>query len=247
MTMIGLGSQRLEEELAAKFPDARVARIDSDSMARGGYYRLLRDFGEGRIDILAGTQMLAKGLHFPNVTLVGIISADTSLYLPDFRANERTFQLISQVAGRAGRSKKKGTVYVQTFLPDQPAIEFALNNDFDAFTSAEIEHRRACNLPPHWRLAMIVLRDMKFEKLEKACHAMAQRLGQIVAAEGLKAVIRGPMPAVISRIQRFHRMQIIVQTPEPQTMQRLFAALRRSGPIRPNVKIAIDIDPVNLL
>ncbi|MFB0524429.1 MAG: primosomal protein N', partial [Phycisphaerae bacterium] len=126
MAMIGLGSQRLEEELAKKFPQARVSRVDSDSMASRDYYRVLKDFSEGRIDILAGTQMLAKGLHFPNVTLVGIISADTSLYLPDFRANERTFQLISQVAGRAGRSVKKGIVFVQTFLPNQPAIQFAL-------------------------------------------------------------------------------------------------------------------------
>ena len=106
--MIGLGSQRLEEELANKFPLARVLRIDSDSMASRDYYRLLRDFGEGRIDILAGTQMLAKGLHFPNVTLVGIISADTALSLPDFRSNERTFQLISQVAGRAAVGDDEG-------------------------------------------------------------------------------------------------------------------------------------------
>ena len=114
MAMIGLGSQRLEEELAKKFPQARASRIDSDSMASRDYYRFLRDFGEGQIDILAGTQMLAKGLHFPNVTLVGIISADTSLYLPDFRANERTFQLISHVAGRAGRSAKKGVCLLYT-------------------------------------------------------------------------------------------------------------------------------------
>ncbi|MHC4310789.1 MAG: replication restart helicase PriA, partial [Planctomycetota bacterium] len=159
MAMIGLGSQRLEEELANKFPTARVLRIDSDSMASRDYYRLLRDFGEGRIDILAGTQMLAKGLHFPNVTLVGIISADTSLYLPDFRANERTFQLISQVAGRAGRSEKKGVVFVQTFLPNQPAIQFAVGRDFEGFVKEELKHRKACNLPPFWRLAVIVMRD----------------------------------------------------------------------------------------
>jgi len=249
--MIGLGSQRLEEELAAKFPDARVARIDSDSMAKGNYYRLLGDFGAGRIDILAGTQMLAKGLHFPNVTLVGIISADTSLYLPlylpDFRANERTYQLISQVAGRAGRSEKEGTVYLQTFLPDQPAIQFALKGDFDGFVGEEAKHREACNLPPFWRLAVVVMRDMKYEKLEKACEMMRERIGGIVAAGGLKAVVRGPMPCVISRVQRFHRMQIIVQAPDAVTMQRLFAGVRAAGPIRPSVKIAIDIDPVNLL
>jgi len=216
-------------------------------MAKGDYYRLLSDFGEGRIDVLAGTQMLAKGLHFPNVTLVGIISADTSLYLPDFRANERTFQLISQVAGRAGRSEKKGTVFVQTFLPQQPAIAFALKADFSGFVTEELKHRKACNLPPFWRLAVVVMRDMDYEKLEKACAAMSERIGGIVKSAGLKAVVRGPMPCVINRVQRFHRMQIIVQSPEAQTMQRLFAEVRAGGPIRPAVKIAIDIDPVNLL
>ncbi len=245
--MIGLGSQRLEEELAGKFPDARISRIDSDSMASKNYYRLLQDFGDGRIDILAGTQMLAKGLHFPNVTLVGIISADTCLYLPDFRANERTFQLISQVAGRAGRSEKKGMVFVQTFLANQPAIKYAVAGDFDGFVKEELKHRKACNLPPFWRLAVIVLRDMKFEKLETACMQMRHRIDRIIERQALKATVRGPMPAVISRIQRFHRMQIIIQAPEATTIQRLFSHLRTEPPIRPAVKVAIDIDPINLL
>ena len=245
--MIGLGSQRLEEEVARKFPEARVCRIDSDSMASRDYYRLLRDFGEGRIDILAGTQMLAKGLHFPNVTLVGIISADTCLYLPDFRANERTFQLISQVAGRAGRSAKKGTVFVQTFLPKQPAIRFAVAGDFEGFVQQELKHRRACNLPPFWRLAVIVMRDMKFDKLKAACKQMRQRIDGIIRRDGLEATVRGPMPAVISRVQRFHRMQIIIQAPQAATIQRLFTSLRSEKPVRPAVKVAIDVDPVNLL
>jgi len=247
MAMIGLGSQRLEEELTKKFPQARTSRIDSDSMASRDYYRLLRDFSEGQIDILAGTQMLAKGLHFPNVTLVGIISADTSLFLPDFRANERTFQLISQVAGRAGRSAKKGTVFVQTFLPNQPAIQFALKGDFEGFVKEELKHRKACNLPPYWRLAVIVMRDMDFEKLETACKMMRERIDSIIARDGLKIVVRGPMPAVISRVQRFHRMQIIVQAPRAEIILRLFTNLRVAGPVRPKVKVAIDIDPVNLL
>jgi len=247
MVMVGPGSERLEEELGAKFPEARVARVDSDSMAGRDYYRVLGDFGEGRIDILAGTQMLAKGLHFPNVTLVGIISADTCLYLPDFRSNERTFQLICQVAGRAGRSPKKGRVYVQTFLPDQPAIEFALKGDFDGFVREELEHRRACNLPPIWRLAVIWMRDMRFERLDSACKAMRERIDRIVESEGLGVRVRGPMPAVISRVQRFHRMQIIVQAPEAEQLQRLFERLRASGPIRPAVKVAVDIDPVSVL
>jgi primosomal protein N' (replication factor Y) len=247
MAMIGFGSQRLEEELVRKFPQARISRIDSDSMTGRDYYRLLKDFSDGRIDILAGTQMLAKGLHFPNVTLVGIISADTCLYLPDFRSNERTFQLISHVAGRAGRSVKKGTVFVQTFLANQPAIQFALRGDFEGFVEEELKHRRACNLPPFWRLAALVMRDRNFDKLEAACKMMREKIDNIIERDGLKANVRGPMPAVISRIQRFHRMQIIIQAPEAATVQKLFGSLRASGPVRPKVNVAIDIDPVNLL
>ncbi|HUT31525.1 MAG TPA: primosomal protein N' [Sedimentisphaerales bacterium] len=247
MAMIGLGSQRLEEELARKFPSARTSRIDSDSMAGKDYYHLLRDFSEGRIEILAGTQMLAKGLHFPNVTLVGVISADTSLYLPDFRANERTFQLISQVAGRAGRSAKKGVVFVQTFLPEQPAIKFALDNDYPGFVNEELKHRKVCNLPPFWRLAALLMRDRAFEKVEGACQQMRERIDGIVEKEGLQVIVRGPVPAVISRIQRFHRMQIIVQSPRAEIIRRLFQSLRKQGAVRPTVQVAIDIDPVSLL
>jgi len=213
----------------------------------GGYWRVLRDFASGRIDILAGTQMLAKGLHFPNVTLVGIISADTSLSLPDFRSNERTFQLISQVAGRAGRSARHGIVLVQTLLPDQPAIQFALKHDYAGFVSAELGHRQKCNLPPYGRMAIVHMRDTKFDKLEAACQAMRWRLDAIIEAEGLNIKLRGPMPATISRIQRYHRMQIILQAPDPAPLQGLFTALRAGPPIRPAVKVAVDVDPVNLL
>jgi len=247
MAMIGLGSQRLEEEVARKFPQARLARVDSDSMAGRDYYRVLNDFSQGRINILVGTQMLAKGLHFPNVTLVGVISADTCLYLPDFRASERTFQLISQVAGRAGRSMKKGMVFVQTFLPDQSAIQFALKADFNGFVEEELKHRKACNLPPFWRLAAIIMRDQNFGKLELACNRMRQILDNIIETKGLNANVRGPMPAVISRIQRFHRMRIIIQAPQAAVLRDLFSALRAQQPIRPAVKVAIDVDPVNLL
>jgi primosomal protein N' (replication factor Y) len=247
MTMIGVGSQRLEEELARRFPEARIARVDSDSMASQDYYRLLREFGQGNIDILAGTQILAKGLHFPNVTLVGVVSADTCLYLPDFRSNERTFQLTSQVAGRAGRSEKRGLVFVQTYFPEQPAIKFAMAQDFEGFVSEELKHRQACDLPPFWRLAIVMLRDPKYDKLETAANAMRQRIDGIVQQQRLHAKTRGPMPAVISRIERFHRIQIIVQTPDAATMRRLFTTLRSDRPIRPAVKIAVDIDPVNLL
>ena len=247
MIMIGLGSQRLEEEVAAKLPDARVRRIDSDAMAGQDYYRLLRDFAEGHIDILAGTQMLAKGLHFPNVTLVGIVSADTSLSLPDFRANERTFQLISQVAGRAGRSEKPGVVVVQTFLPNQPAIEFALRNDFKGFVEEELKHRQACSLPPYWRLAIIQMRDTKFDRLTAAAEEVRLRVDLIVDSDGLEIRRRGPMPAPIERIQRHHRMQMILQAPTSAAFEKLFERMRRMPPIRPSIQIQADIDPIYVL
>jgi primosomal protein N' (replication factor Y) len=247
MVMFGLGSQRLEEEIAKKFPSARVTRLDSDSMQKQDYYQVLRDFGSGRIDILAGTQMLAKGLHFPNVTLVGIISADTALWVPDFRANERTFQLISQVAGRAGRSAKKGVVFIQTFLPEQPAIQFALKHNYDGFIQAELKQRQSCNLPPYWRMAVVGMRDVKYEKLATAAEVMRKNIDMLIGRDKVSVTVRGPMPAPISRIQRFHRMQIILQAADAGSIQQLLANLRALGPIRPAVKVAIDVDPVSLL
>lgn len=250
MTMVGIGSQRLTEELAGKFPAARVQRVDTDSMQGADpqrYYHLLSDFAAGKVDILAGTQMLAKGLHFPNVTLVGVISADTALALPDFRANERTFQLISQVAGRAGRSEKRGTVVVQTFLPDQPAIRFALSNDFEGFVRAELPHREKCKLPPFGRMAIIRARDTNFERLEAACNAIRQGVDDIIGREGLSITVRGPMPAAISRIHQFHRMQIILQARSVEPLTRFFACLRGLAPVRPAVHVAYDVDPINLL
>ncbi len=247
MIMIGLGSQRLEEEVAAKLPDARVRRIDSDAMAGQDYYRLLRDFADGQIDILAGTQMLAKGLHFPNVTLVGVVSADTALSLPDFRANERTFQLISQVAGRAGRSEKPGVVVVQTYLPGQPAIEFALKNDFKGFVEEELKHRLACSLPPYHRLAIIQMKDTQYERLTAGAEQVRLRVDHIVESEGLEIARRGPMPAPIERIQRHHRMQLILQATTSAAFERLFERFRQMPPIRPNIQIHPDIDPIYVL
>ncbi|MCX5632556.1 MAG: primosomal protein N' [Phycisphaerae bacterium] len=247
VTMFGLGSQRLEDELKTKLPDACVVRVDSDSMQHHDYYRLLTDFDAGRIDILAGTQILAKGLHFPNVTLVGIISADTSLQLPDFRANERTYQLICQVAGRAGRSSKGGTVYIQTFLPNQPAIKFAVNDDFEGFIKEELKHRQACLLPPFGRVALVRMRDVKYDRLTKAADDIAQQLNNIISSHRLDIKLTGPMPAVIGRIQRFHRMQIILRTGNPNNFAELFRIFRRLKPPISTVQVQVDVDPVNLL
>lgn len=247
MTMIGLGSQRLEEELAKKLPKARIQRIDSDAMAGQDYYDVLRDFANQKIDILAGTQMLTKGLHFPNVTLVGIISADTALFLPDFRSNERTFQLVSQVAGRAGRSEKKGTVYVQTFFPNQPAIKYALEYNSKDFIENELSHRKTCSLPPFGRMAIVAMRDQKFDRLSAAAEQMRQRLDGIISTERLKITLRGPIEPAISRIQRQHRLQFILQGNSAIDLQKLFEQFRGMAPLRPAVQTQVDIDPIGVL
>ncbi|MFA6175972.1 MAG: primosomal protein N' [Phycisphaerae bacterium] len=247
VTMFGLGSQRLEDELAAKLPDARIVRVDSDSMQKHDYYKLLADFDAGRIDILFGTQILAKGLHFPNVTLVGIISADSSLQIPDFRANERTYQLICQVAGRAGRGRKGGRVFIQTFLPNQPAIKFAVRNDFEGFVKEELKHRQLCLLPPFGRLALVRMRDTNFDRLTAASQTIAEQLTNLIGSLGLNIKLTGPMPATISRIQRFYRMQVILQTASPANFSTLFSNLRKLKPPNSCIQIQTDIDPVNLL
>jgi primosomal protein N' (replication factor Y) len=216
-------------------------------MQHHDYYRLLTDFDAGRIDILAGTQILAKGLHFPNVTLVGIISADTSLQLPDFRANERTYQLICHVAGRAGRSSKGGRVLIQTFLPNQPAIKFAVNDDFEGFIKEELMHRQACLLPPFGRVALVRMRGIKHDRLMTAVSVIAQRLNDIISSLGLDIRLTGPMPAVIGRIQRFYRMQIILRSAYANQLAELFRVFRRLKPVSSAVEVQVDVDPVNLL
>src|SRR5206468_8730880 len=158
----GLGTERLEETLGKLFPHARLRRMDSDTLKKkDDYRRILGDFRLGKIDILVGTQMIAKGLHFPNVTLVGIIHADLSLHMPDFRAGERTFQLLTQVAGRAGRGDVEGEVIVQAFTPFHPAIQYARRHDFSGFYEQEVEFREQLKYPPVSRVALLTLRGRK--------------------------------------------------------------------------------------
>ncbi len=163
----GMGTEKVEATLAKLFPRARVQRMDSDALKRKeDYRRILGDFRTGKIDILVGTQMIAKGLHFPNVTLVGIIYADLGLHLPDFRAGERTFQLLTQVAGRAGRGDVEGEVFVQAFTPFHPAIQYARRHDFAGFYEQEIEFRQQLKYPPVSRIALLLLKGRNEEKVK---------------------------------------------------------------------------------
>jgi primosomal protein N' (replication factor Y) len=172
----GLGTERVEDTLGKLFPQARVKRMDSDVLKRKeDYRRILTDFRTGKIDILVGTQMIAKGLHFPNVTLVGIIHADLSLHIPDFRAGERTFQLLTQVAGRAGRGDVEGEVFVQSFTPFHPAIQYARRHDFTGFYDQEIEFREQLKYPPASRIALLLLKGRNEDKVRfSAEHVRAQ-------------------------------------------------------------------------
>jgi primosomal protein N' (replication factor Y) (superfamily II helicase) len=183
----GLGTQKVEDTLGRLFPHARLRRMDSDALQRKeDYRRILGDFRSGKIDILVGTQMIAKGLHFPNVTLVGIIYADLSLHVPDFRAGERTFQLLTQVAGRAGRGDVEGEVFVQSFTPFHPAIQYARRHDFAGFYEQEIDFRQQLRYPPVARVALLTLKGRNEEKVKfSADHSLKElerALGQAAAA-----------------------------------------------------------------
>ncbi len=247
MSLIGAGSQQLEEQIAKILPSANVLRVDTDSMRSRDYYQMLDAFGRGEIDILAGTQILAKGLHFPNVTLVGIVNADTALSVPDFRANERTFQLISQVAGRAGRGDKPGKVIVQTFMKESRSIQAAVRGDYEGFARTELTQRKEMHLPPCWRMAVINLRDEKYDKLETAANDLKARIDGLIERNKLDINADGPFDAIINRVTRKHRMQIILQSPDVITIQNLLSALRKLPPIRPAVHILFDVDPLNML
>ena len=247
LSLFGLGTQRVEEELQEKFPDLTFARVDSDTMKHArDYERVLGDFGSGKIQMLMGTQMIAKGLDFPNVTLVGIISGDTALMLPDFRAAERTFQLITQVAGRAGRGHKPGNVVLQTFMPDDPTIRAAITQDYTGFATGELIHRQQAHMPPFSRMVRIILRDNDEKRLEQYAEQIGQKLRDAVAAVP-DITLQGPMPCAISRIAGYHRQQILLVSPFATHLQKLLAILRKHGDFLRGDRLAIDVDPVSLL
>jgi primosomal protein N' (replication factor Y) len=248
LSLFGLGTQRVEEEITRKFPDLVFARVDSDSMRSSkDYEQLLGKFSRGEIQVLLGTQMIAKGLDYPNVTLVGVISGDTALALPDFRAAERTFQLITQVAGRAGRGDSPGRVILQTFMPDDPTIRAALRQDFVGFAKTELTHRGEVGLPPFSRMVRIVLRDQEEEKLFKHSEELAADINEAAAPEGDAVQIRGPMPCAINRIAGYFRNQVVMLSADPSRLQRILARVREKGGLAKTERIAVDVDPVSLL
>ncbi len=249
VTTFGLGTQRVEEELARKFPQLAeqktILRVDSDSMhGARDFHRALGRFGRGEVRVLLGTQMIAKGLDFPQVRLVGVINADTAINLPDFRATERTYQLVSQVAGRCGRGPDPGRVIVQTFQPTAPAILLAAAHDYQTFAVRELADRERLMLPPFTRMARIVLRHKDFGR----CREAAQRLADGLAGPGMpRARLRGPAPCPIARIAGRHRQQVEILARSASELQDLLTEARRRGMLHNLETTAVDVDPIALL
>ncbi len=249
---LGIGTQQVEEEIVQRF-DERLGlvlgetfeRVDADTMKHAkDYFDVLDRFAKGQLKLLLGTQMIAKGLDFPNVSLVGVLSADTALYLPDFRAEERTYQLVSQVAGRAGRGRTPGKVIVQTLNPDSAAITRAAKHDFVGFANDELNARRLANLPPASRMVRIVVRDESHDD----AHQRALRIAERLRAFGDdRIVVVGPMACSITRIANRYRWAIEMVCPSPKPMQDAMASLRKEGLLKSDAQVAIDVDPIWLM
>ncbi|MEE2948087.1 MAG: primosomal protein N' [Verrucomicrobiota bacterium] len=242
----GLGTEKVEAALEKGFPSARVKRMDSDTLKRKeDYRRILGDFRTGKIDILVGTQMIAKGLHFPNVTLVGIIHADLSLHIPDFRAGERTFQLLTQVAGRAGRGDVEGEVYVQSFTPFHPAIQYARRHDYAGFFEQEIEFRRELRYPPVSRVALLTLRGRSEDRVKFFADHLRKEMDELAKELG-GTVVAGPAPAPLLRAESFYRYQIMIRTGNMAALSRKLSAWEKAQKTPDDIRLVIDIDPMTL-
>lgn len=243
----GAGTQRLEQEVRTRFPGYACLRMDSDSMrAPGSHDRALESFRKGDIRILLGTQMISKGLDFPNVTLVGVIDADTVLHQPDLRASERTFQLIAQVAGRTGRSRKGGRVLVQSACPTEPAIVMASHHDFVRFAQSELAHRRQMHAPPFEHLARIIVRGPNEAEVKAEVQRMAVSFRETATARGLPVRLLGPAPAPVARLKGSYRYHFQLAAENVATIHELWQAMSDYMSKIRTVEYVVDVDPINL-
>jgi primosomal protein N' (replication factor Y) len=241
----GFGTEKVESTVAQIFPTAVVRRMDADSMTRKQAYReTLLSFRAGKIDILVGTQMIAKGLHFPNVTLVGIINADLALHLPDFRAGERTFQLLTQVAGRAGRGETPGEVFVQTYTPFSPSIQFARHHDFAGYFQQELEFRERCDFPPFKHAVLITIRSAHEARAKFSAETLARRLKEALGSE---FILGDPTPAPLEKLQGQFRFHILIRGEAIVRLSRLVRETLDKLPFPEDVAVAVDVDPYQLL
>ena len=241
----GFGTEKVEATVSQIFPKAVVRRMDADSMTRKEAYReTLRNFRTGNIDILVGTQMIAKGLHFPNVTLVGIINADLALHLPDFRAGERTFQLLTQVAGRAGRGETSGEVFVQTYTPFSPSIQFARHHDFAGYFQQELEFRERCDFPPFKHAILITVRSAHEARAKLSAETLKRRLKEALREE---FILGDATPAPLEKLQGQFRFHILIRGEAIMRLSRLVRETLDKLPFPEDVAVTVDVDPYQLL
>ena len=241
----GFGTEKVESTVSQIFSKAVVRRMDADSMTRKEAYReTLRNFRTGKIDILVGTQMIAKGLHFPNVTLVGIINADLSLHLPDFRAGERTFQLLTQVAGRAGRGETLGEVFVQTYTPFSPSIQFARHHDFAGYFQQELEFRERCDFPPFKHAILITVRSAHEGRAKLSAETLRRRLKESLPEE---FILGDATPAPLEKLQGQFRFHILIRGEAIMRLSRLARETLDKLPFPEDVTVTVDVDPYQLL
>ena len=241
----GFGTEKVESTVSHLFPKANVRRMDADSMTRKEAYReTLRNFRTGKIDILVGTQMIAKGLHFPNVTLVGIINADLALHLPDFRAGERTFQLLTQVAGRAGRGERAGEVFVQTYTPFSPSIQFARHHDFAGYFQQELEFRERCDFPPFKHAILITVRSAHEGRAKLSAETLVRRLKESLGSE---FILGDATPAPLEKLQGQFRFHILLRGEAIMRLSRLVRETLDKLPLPEDVLASVDVDPYQLL
>ncbi len=239
----GTGTQKVESELKQILPGARISRMDSDTMAkRGAHAKVLKDFKDHKIDIIVGTQMIAKGLDFPRVTQVGVVSADANLNLPDFRSGERTFNLITQVAGRAGRGDLVGEVIVQTYTPEHYAVGLAAKHDYRAFYKKEIEARRELEFPPFVNLIKMTLRARKEDNVMKSAERLAKRLLKKFPEES----IIGPAPSPMARLRGYYRWNILIKTKDLGKTTKDLRKVLRGFSKGTGVLMAVDVDPMSM-
>ena len=241
----GTGTEKVEEAVQRIFPQAVIKRMDADTMTRKEAYReTLTAFRTGKIDILVGTQMIAKGLHFPNVTLVGIVNADLALHIPDFRAGERTFQLLTQVAGRAGRGDVEGEVFVQSFTPFAPSIQFARHHDFAGFWQQEIEFREKFDWPPFSHMVLITIRSPHETKAEFSAETLARKLKDSLP-KGV--ILSEPAPAPLAKSHGNYRFHLMLRTRAVVKLSRHLRDLLDKLTFPEEVIVTVDVDPYQLM
>ncbi|HEY9773319.1 MAG TPA: primosomal protein N' [Planktothrix sp.] len=246
----GLGTQRVEEEVAMRYPDARVLRLDSDVTARrGAHEEILKQFSRGEADVLIGTQMVSKGLDIPNVTLVGVLAADAAFNLPDYRSVERGFQLLTQVAGRAGRGDRPGSVVMQTFNPEMPALNWSKQHDYATFVQEELAARKTFDYPPFSQLLRVVVAGPDAYEVEAACEQLAEQLSNNLADALPESDIKvlGPAPCLLERLRGKFRFHLLIKNMVGERGRKLLTDFLRSRRLANGLVLAIDVDALDLL